>query len=411
MKRILAALLAPFLFLTLFFLPAFAGTINPPTKGFDKQVYDASYALLATSVERNHVEPRFLCTVTAVQKFSEGYLFLGAGHCTTVNPDLPDDLKFFIATDVGKAPRAVELLTAKMTEDFESEQTPIEDPLDYAVFYLKTTDKITIVGLGDEGSVQIGSPTLNVNFSKGQAKYVSPGIVDSTVEVDGVMKGFFGVQMFASHGASGSAVIDPKTKKIIGVLIAGNDGETLPNWIEPISHIEAALSGVDFNKLIVKPEIPNVERPDRNLYHSYGGVSLFSRQFGSHGGAGGSGKSSNSHSGSRPNQPLGSRPQPPRHEPPSSPREPERDHGRSIHPPLDRRHFGREHAFRPEIVYNGGIYSFYYAGFWFNYEDQWPAPCINGVCIGDVYIDMDADGVYWMYRADDARFRIQVWIP
>lgn len=274
MKRFLALVLSLILA-----VGVFAGTIKP-LKGFDKRVYDASYALSATSVERNITEPKLLCTITAFEKYREGYLFIGAGHCTTVNPRLPSDLKYSIKIDVNTSPQPIELITAKLlNEDFEDTKRTL-DTLDYAIFYLKTTTKISTIALGDEGSLRIGGKTINVNFSEGQAKYVSPGIVSTAVVPSGVMKGFFGVQMFGSHGASGSSIVDSKTKQIVGLLIGGNDGETLPSWIEPITRVEADLVGanltgvnfsklldkVNFGKLIDNPEIPNVQRPQEVEY-------------------------------------------------------------------------------------------------------------------------------------------------
>jgi hypothetical protein len=257
MKRLLTAALLCLLFV----FPALAGSIRTP-KGFEKKVYSATYALYATSEHRERPTPKFLCTVTAFQKFQEGYLFLGAGHCTTANPQLPDDLKFFIASDIDYGPRPIELIKVGFVDIFIEENAKKHlQLLDYAVFYLKTTEPIPTISLGDEGSLKIGSKTLNVNFSEGQAKYVSPGIVNTTVVVTGDMLGFFGVQEFATHGASGSSVVDLKTKKIVGLLIAGNEGVILPAWVEPISTVEKDLKGADFGKLIEHPEIPKAQRP------------------------------------------------------------------------------------------------------------------------------------------------------
>jgi Trypsin-like peptidase domain len=372
-------------------LGVLASPINPP-KGFTKRVYDATYALYATSVDRQLIEPKFICTVTAVQKFREGYLLLGAGHCTQANPELPADMKFFIETDINRASQPMELLTAKMTEDFEAEKDPVTAPLDYAVFYLKTRDKLTTVGLGDESSLKIGSPIINVNFSLGTAKYLSPGVVSSYEVISGMMKGFYGVQMFASHGASGSSVVDIKTKKIVGLVIAGEDGATVSNWIEPISHIEADLSGVNFDKLIVTPLLPNVQRPDPTDYYNESGASLLNGFHGSHSGSGGAGKSHGSGSGGS------------HTERPHATEQPRHEGGRRIDHDTARQYFGREHGFRPEVYYNGGLYSFYYAGLWFDYEYEWPYPA------EDVFIDMDGD-YYFMYSPAHPGVRVQVWIP
>ena len=232
------------------------------SNGFDMKVYSATYALYTTSAQQNRSTPKFLCTVTAFKKFRDGYLFIGAGHCTTANPELADDLKFFVASDIDYGTRPIELIKASFVDIFdEANETKHLQPLDYSIFYLKTREHIPTIPLGNEGSLKIGSPTMNVNFSKGQAKYISPGIVDSEVVTTGDMIGFYAVQEFASHGASGSSVVDRKTKKIVGLLIAGNESGTMPAWVEPISTVEKDLKGADFGKLIDHPEIPKAQRP------------------------------------------------------------------------------------------------------------------------------------------------------
>jgi Trypsin-like peptidase domain len=243
--------LAPFLALV-FAVTSWAGSIKPP-KGFNKKLYDASYALYATSVARGFTEPKFSCTVTAYQHFQDGYLLIGAGHCTTANPDLPADMKFFVEPDISRPPIPVTLLKAVLLhEDFAPSQVDVQ-PIDYAIYYLKTTAKLPTVDLGDESSLRVGSKTTNVNFSLGLAKYMAPGFVSSTLARHGESSGFFGVQMFMSHGASGSSVVDVKTRKIVGLVIAGEDGATLPAWIEPISVIEAQLKTLNIPDLIAHP--------------------------------------------------------------------------------------------------------------------------------------------------------------
>ncbi len=415
MKRILAALL-----LTLFLaVGTFAKTISEP-KGFTKKLYDASYALYATSADRGFTTPRFICTVTNIEKFQEGYLFLGAGHCTSVNPELSDDMQFFVATDLDHIPQPVELLTARMKENFKPTEVA-GNQLDYALFYLKTKAKLPTIDLGDEGSLRIGDKTINVNYSLGLTKYVAPGIVSSKVALKGESAGFFGVQMFMSHGASGSSVVDVKTHKIVGLVIAGEDGATVPAWIEPISTIRAALATTDLAYLIAHPDVPKV---DHSIIIEYNDdmVSLLSFG-GSHSNHGNSG--TGSRGGNAPNRvtPPPSRiaPPPNRIEPPANrgrehdrehDRDRDRDHadrhprGRDIDRDTREHYFGRSHCFKPEVYYNGGFYSFTYAGIWFEYENQWPYP------YDDVFIDIDpVTGVYFMSSPAHPGIFVEVWIP
>jgi hypothetical protein len=233
----------------LLFVPLTASTASAPApfapasiqapKGFTKKAYDATFALFASSVDAG-VEDRFICTVTAVKKVKGGYMLLGAGHCTPANVEnLPPDMTFDVSQQLGGKLEPVVLVAAQMQE-----------PLDYSIFYFPTKEKFPVIKMGDERLARIGDKTVDVNFSLGTTKEVSPGIVVSNVIRDTVQdgtQGFFEVQMFGSHGASGSSVIDLKGdsgKEVIGIVIAGFDGATVPELIEPISTIETAIKNL-----------------------------------------------------------------------------------------------------------------------------------------------------------------------
>ena len=198
--------------------------------GFDKKVYDGAMALYASS-ESYRIKDRFICSAQVVEKIEGGYKLLSAGHCTPANADLPSDMTFSVASDLGKPLTPVKLMAAKLN-----------DSEDWSVFYLATDKKLSVVSLGDENNAKINDKTIDVNFSLSLAKEVSMGLVSSTVQNQGPMAGFFQVTQFDSHGASGSSVVDERTKKVIGIVIAGVDGTTTPTWIEPISVIEKAVN-------------------------------------------------------------------------------------------------------------------------------------------------------------------------
>lgn len=227
MKRVLSALLA----LILSVAPSFANVKS--LKGFDKKVYDGALALYASSHDLG-IRDRFICTVQVIGKAGDrGYYLLGAGHCTPANPGLPKDMEFSVAEDIDGSLTPVTLIQSVMNE-----------PLDYAEYYLRTDKKYPVSALGDESDARIGDETIDVNFSLALGKFASRGRVSSKVAESGDMKGFFGVDEFDSHGASGSSVIDKRTKKIIGIVIAGVDGATVSTWVEPISTIKKELSKV-----------------------------------------------------------------------------------------------------------------------------------------------------------------------
>jgi hypothetical protein len=199
-------------------------------KGFDGKVYSASMAMYATSEERGISNPKFICTVTAYKKVDKGYLVIGAGHCTSANADLPSDMKYYAAEDIGQPAVSMQLIKSELTDNY-----------DYAIYFLPTKKKLQAIPLGDERELSIGDKTVDVNFSLGVAKMVSQGIVVSEEGSPKLPEGFFLVQQFDSHGASGSAVVSEKTHKIVGLVIAGWDGATMPTVVEAMSHIDEEL--------------------------------------------------------------------------------------------------------------------------------------------------------------------------
>jgi hypothetical protein len=241
MKRMAAAVLA--LILTLATL-SFGKNIKEP-KGFDAKVFHASMAMYDTSEIAGITDPKFICSVTAYKKVDKGYLVIGAGHCTSENPELPPDMKYYAAEDIGKPVMPMQLIMAEMGT------TESGIYYDYAIYFLPSRYamskgsvdcKPSVIPLGDERDLRVGDKTVDVNFSLGVAKMTSPGvIVSQETPSPQLPQGFFLVQQFDSHGASGSAVVSEKTHKIIGLVIAGWDGATMPSAVEGISHIDERL--------------------------------------------------------------------------------------------------------------------------------------------------------------------------
>lgn len=224
------------LLFTSFVVPVQADISGP--SGFDGKVYDATMALFAQSPSHSP-DYRFLCTVTAFRRVEGGYLLIGAGHCTSANPDLPTDLNYAVAPDFSTTGHKIQLIKSVMDE-----------PLDYAVYFYPTNDVISVIELGNESKSKIGEKTVDVNFSLGAAKIVSEGKIASKIAKKGEAKDFFLDTMMASHGASGSAVVSEKSHKIIGLLIAGWDGATMPSICEPITRVEAELAKLDLPKSV-----------------------------------------------------------------------------------------------------------------------------------------------------------------
>lgn len=228
-------LLSVVLCLMLVLMPMFSTADIGGLHGFDQKVYDSTFALYGTS----GIHTQFLCTVTAFKQVKDGYLLIGAGHCTTENGDLPQDLTYSVARDMGGQRANVKLLAAKLGDS----GLP-----DYAIYFLATKNKYTPIELGDENTASIDDKTIDVNFSLGVVKMVSRGVIVSKIvthsaDVHGDEEnGYYLVQEFDSHGASGSAVVSEKTHKIIGLVIAGWDGSTMPSLVEPITIIEKEIA-------------------------------------------------------------------------------------------------------------------------------------------------------------------------
>jgi hypothetical protein len=225
MRKILSLTLAAALSLA----PLCSAKIKP-LRGFDQKVYQGSLALYASS-ESLKIKDRFICSTQVVEKIEGGYKLLSAGHCTPANLQLPSDMTFSVSPDLGQPLMPVNLIAATLNENE-----------DWSVFYFQTDKKMSVIEMGDENDARINDKTIDVNFSLALAKEVSMGRVSSTVQDQGDMKGFFQVTQFDSHGASGSSVVDERTHKIIGIVIAGVDGATVPTFVEPISKIKKAMS-------------------------------------------------------------------------------------------------------------------------------------------------------------------------
>jgi Trypsin-like peptidase domain len=218
--------------------PTFAQDISAP-KGFHKKVWDATFAMYGHNSQGGGYE----CTLTSFKKVTGGYLLITAGHCTPANKEVPQDAEFSIADRIDGKLQPIQMIHGVLNV-----------PLDYAVFFWKTGRRVPVISFGDERKERVGNKTVNMNFSLGVTKQMSGGVIQSQmITIDtfqlgplNSMKvgGLFLDSEFATHGASGSAVVSEKTHKIIGLLVSGMDGMTMPPFIEPITLIETDLAKV-----------------------------------------------------------------------------------------------------------------------------------------------------------------------
>jgi Trypsin-like peptidase domain len=153
-------------------------------------------------------ENRFTCTATVIARegFTD-YVGLTAGHCI----DWAQEDKYFVSSSIGKDPVMHHIHILKTEND---------DRYDYCVFRFESLDNFPVIGVDVTGGVpQLGTPVMNVNFSFGIGKHFSYGHVSSEPLDDDAFgeKQRFMTSLEIAPGASGSAVVDTRTHKIIGL--------------------------------------------------------------------------------------------------------------------------------------------------------------------------------------------------
>jgi S1-C subfamily serine protease len=143
-----------------------------------------------------------------------------------------------------------------VADDIDGKLTPVilekarwdTSGLDFAQFTLVTTEKYSLVKLGDEHDAHIGDATIAVHFSSGIAKQVSHGQISSDVaaapscdsEYVGCDLGFI-LQEYAAPGGSGSCVISEDTHEVIGILVFEFQSR-IGFVVEPISRFKEFLA-------------------------------------------------------------------------------------------------------------------------------------------------------------------------
>jgi hypothetical protein len=186
-------------------------------------------------------KPKFICTVTAFEQVKDGYLLVGAGHCTPINDDLYPDMVYYVSNDLDQPTHPVRLLKAELDR---------EGRTDYSIWYYPTKEKLPVIPLGASKVLHVGDKVYNVNFSLHIAKLTSTGEIASIEAVADDAIGCFIVNEAASHGASGSSVVSEDQHKIIGILVAGWDGTNLGAAVVPIEEVEEALSHMNVDEYI-----------------------------------------------------------------------------------------------------------------------------------------------------------------
>lgn len=152
----------------------------------------------------------FTCTATPIKTDGRGdYILLTAGHCIRFD----DWDKYYVSETVEDKPvlQKVEVIKA----DFS-------DRYDYALLRFTSLQNYPVIELNSmtDDIPAIGTKLLNVNFSLGVAKQVTEGVVTSADLNVPDLRGRFLTTLMIGPGASGSAVVDAKTHKIVGLVEA-----------------------------------------------------------------------------------------------------------------------------------------------------------------------------------------------
>ncbi len=204
-----------------------------------QRAYDAALALYGTYGDITH----FLCSTTVVAEKAAAsntgkkyqYLLLTAGHCI-VGDGLPLGLQFGVRPDIKpEAPKpeleVVDVIRAENSAKY-----------DFAFLNLYSDNEYPYIPIDFNYVPQLEDEVYDVNFTEGIVKQVSLGrvssqIIDQPSSQQGcnICSGRFMVQIFAGPGASGSAVINAKTHRVIGVGEFGFNGITIGLGVEPTS--------------------------------------------------------------------------------------------------------------------------------------------------------------------------------
>ncbi|VVB52059.1 Trypsin-like peptidase domain protein [uncultured archaeon] len=180
---------------------------------------------------------RFTCTATVIGRGSEtDYVALTAGHC--FKPE--GEHAYYVAEELADHPVLHEIKIIKAEND---------DRYDYAVITFRSHTEFQPIEVDlTSPSPVSGTTLLNVNFALGLTKQVVEGPVVSNIITQPIerMKPLVGRYLVAvgtGPGASGSALVNPVTGKIVGIVeivfpatqmptAAMPTGKTLYNFLE-----------------------------------------------------------------------------------------------------------------------------------------------------------------------------------
>lgn len=231
-------------FLALLFLALanFTGTAQIANQKLIQHV-DKSVTLLFSQNDDGGMRMR--CTATAYRKTDKGYRFVSAAHCVDGKTESEQaDVHYFVsADDAGnKTYIPAKLLAAgdKMIGD------------DFSIFVVESTDVFEIVSLGDNTTLALGAPVVNIASPLGLGKQLFTGYVSSThvdrpsfdagdVKWRDVMLVVGG----GGPGSSGSSIVSVEQEAIVGFLVGEFTEGQLGMIVVPVSKFKTFEGKVD----------------------------------------------------------------------------------------------------------------------------------------------------------------------
>lgn len=212
---------------------------------------------------------RFVCTATVVGRISDtGYVGLTAGHCFDWNKK--DE--YFVTDKISDKPVLRHIRLVKFEND---------ERYDYGVFEFNWAKEFPTFDV-DVESVKtpvVGTVIINANYSFGlvqqllDGRVVSEQITDPSRGQD-ELKGRYLVSLGLGPGASGSAVVDLESHKIVGIVEAIFPGTQMPTVVMPMglsfhNFIDDDSAGIqpDTQPRVVEP--PSIKQTPKSLWQQF----------------------------------------------------------------------------------------------------------------------------------------------
>lgn len=161
---------------------------------------------------------KFICTATAVESEEEESVFLSAGHCARDN-------QAYLISFNGSTFHKVRVWKVPPEIKDRNYKRPFGEPrVDMAFF--KSIEKLDIktISIEEEKVVVAGHDVITLGYPLGVTKVGYSGTVAGIYTRLGELNGYIMLQIFGAPGSSGSAIIDPQTNRIVGVLVSGKQG-------------------------------------------------------------------------------------------------------------------------------------------------------------------------------------------